>query len=315
MERYSSQLLYKNIGNRGQKKLKKSSVCIVGIGALGTVCAELLARAGIGKIMLIDRDIVEISNLQRQTLFYEEDIGKQKAATAKGKISKINSETYISSHSENLNHKNILSLIGKPDAIIGCTDNLESRFLINDYARKYRIPWIFGAVAADKGFIFNVLPKGPCFSCIYGRRSYLTCDIMGVINSASGVVGSIMAKEAIKILIGKPPEKSLLSVDIWNNEITKIKANKRKSCKTCKRGYVFLEGKEGIKIKKLCGDTFQVTGSASAGLHNELAKQGAKKFRGGISFKGITVFEEGRAIIQAKDEKEARNKHSRYIGN
>jgi molybdopterin-synthase adenylyltransferase len=244
MDRYSRQLLYKNIGKNGQEKLKHSHVFIIGTGALGTVCSELLVRAGIGKTTLIDKDRIELSNLQRQFLFDESDVGKYKAKTSKEKLTKINSNVKIEAYSKILTSENISSIIKKPDIVLGCTDNLISRFLLNDYCKKHNIHFVSGMVAGDKGYIFNILPGKPCFSCIYSKESCFNCNSIGIINSASAIIGSIMAKEAIKILLGKKPEQNLLHVDIWNNTITKIKVKKNKTCKACKGQYIYLDKKK-----------------------------------------------------------------------
>jgi len=178
--RYLRQEIFREIGKKGQSKLRKSTVAIVGLGALGSVSAELLARAGIGKLIVIDRDIVELSNLQRQSLYDESDIGKPKAIAAKEKLSKINSEIKIDIFIDDLNRENIdkiLSLRGKYidekfnkivennkknknniDLILDCTDNLETRFLVNDFSIKNKIPFIYSSAVGSKGYVFNVMP-------------------------------------------------------------------------------------------------------------------------------------------------------------
>jgi molybdopterin-synthase adenylyltransferase len=247
-DRYSRQLLYKNIGNKGQEKIRKASVCIIGVGALGTACGELLTRAGVGKLTLIDRDIIEINNLQRQLLFDERDIGKSKSMVAKNKLSIINSEVEIVAYKDMLSSKNISSLIKKQDVVLGCTDNLISRFLLNDYCKKNNIPFVSGMVAGDRGYVFNVLQDKPCFSCVFGKESCLNCNEIGIINSASTVISGIMAKETIKIILRKTPERSLLYVNIWDNTITKIKVKKKKTCNTCNKKYEYLNTKNNNQI-------------------------------------------------------------------
>jgi adenylyltransferase/sulfurtransferase len=319
MDRYSRQHLYKNIGKSGQKKLSHSSICIIGIGALGTVAADLLARAGIGKLHLVDRDFIEISNLQRQTLFDESDIGKLKADTAKIKLEKTNSEVHISSSNTDLDHTNISDHIGLPDLILGCTDNMESRFLINDYCKKYKIPWIYGGAVSDKGSVYNILPSSPCIRCVFPGQGEETCDTAGILNSAAHIVSGIMANEAIKILVSKAAEDMLIHIDVWKNEFIKIRVQKNKDCPACKGNYQYLTGKIGIKTVKLCGrGVFQIKGKKKnlLELKKKFEKIGkAVSFSGIVHFNGISVFEDGRAIIKAKTIEEAKSLYSRYIGN
>ncbi len=240
MDRYSRQLLYKNIGKMGQLRLLKSSVCVVGIGALGGVCSELLTRAGIGKLTLIDQDKVVLNNLQRQVLFDEKDIGKSKVACAKQKLSKINSEIEINIIREHISSKNIFRLIKKHNIILGCTDNLVSRFLLNDFCLKNKIPFITGMVAGDTGYVFNVISGNPCFSCVFDKESCFNCNNSGILNTNSAIIGSLMVNETLKILMKKEYEKKLIRFDIWKNAFDKIKVKKRKNCPACNKIYSYL---------------------------------------------------------------------------
>jgi molybdopterin-synthase adenylyltransferase len=310
--RYSRQELYKNIG-KGQHRLVKSTVCIVGAGALGSVAGELLARAGLN-LVIIDRDYVELSNLQRQ-LFTEEDIGRAKAEAAKEILGKTNSEIDIRAYVLDLYHDNV-DRIGRPDVILGCTDNMESKFLINDYALKNKIPYVFGSAVADTGYVFDILPESVCLACIFKGAENDTCDTVGILNSASAAIGAIMANEAIKIILGVP-EKSLLRLNIWDNCLEKISVRRKKGCKSCSGKYEYLEGK-GIKSIKLCGrGSYQIKGNHNLDeLEERLSRQGKViRHKGVLHFDNITVFEDGRAIIRAEDEAKARIVYSKYIGN
>jgi len=185
--RYSRQEIF--IGKENQKILENSTVSIVGLGALGSTAADLLARSGIN-LILIDRDLIDITNLQRQSLFTEEDIDKPKALITKEKLQEINSNIKIKPYFQDLTHKNI-NLI-KSDLIIDCTDNLETRFLINEYSKKNNIPFIYGSAIKDKGYIFNILKNNPCLNCILkNSKTTETCETTGVLNTITNLIASI----------------------------------------------------------------------------------------------------------------------------
>ena len=218
--RYIRQEILKEIGRSGQGKLKRSAAAIVGLGALGSASAELLARAGIGRFFLIDRDVVELSNLQRQSLFEENDIGKPKAFAAHKRLKKINSSIKIDFVIDDLNHENISRIFSQrknPDIILDCTDNLETRFLLNDFCIKNKITLIYSAAIRAKGYVFNIMPGvTACLRCFLKESSQLdTCETTGVLNSITHLVSSIQASEALKLLIKKDNfETKLLFFDI-----------------------------------------------------------------------------------------------------
>ncbi len=326
--RYIRQEIFREIGKKGQQKLGKSSAAIVGLGALGSVSAQLLARAGVGKLVLIDRDVVELSNLQRQSLFDETDIGKPKALSAKERLSKINRDIEIDFFIDDLNHENIRKILGKEnsDLILDCTDNMETRFLINDFCIKNKIPFIYSSAVGSKGYVFDVIPKQTaCLRCFLKEANALdTCETTGVLNTITNLISSIQSSEAIKILLNKDYEKNLLFFDAWKNELAKIIISKNKNCICCtKNNFEYLTGKKASKIVKLCGDSvYQVKAkSIDKNQFNEL-KNRLKKigkiadFGYCINFDSkITVFNDGRALIKAKSEKEAKSLYSRFIGN
>jgi len=303
------QALYSKIRRAGQKKLFQSKVVIVGIGALGSVCAELLVRSGVGNIILIDRDYVELDNLHRQILYSENDIGKLKAKVAKKKLRNINSEVNITAISRDLNYENINELIGLPDLILGGTDNMESRFLINDYALKNKLTWISGAAAEEKGMVLNIIAGGPCFQCVFSN-SGLTCD-RGILNSTSTFIASIMISEAIKLLLNNNPERHLLHINLANNEITKIKIKKHKGCMSCKGNYLYLKSKP--ELIKLCGKGVYQIRIRSDSLKKNILKLKHKKFEGVIHTKHITYFDDGRVFIKAENKKTAQQILSRFL--
>ncbi len=245
--RYEKQEIF--LGKEAQKKIQSSKIVIVGLGALGSVVVDQLVRAGIKKIILIDRDIVEESNLQRQTLYDENDIHKMKAAVAKEKLSNVNSEIKIESHCENLGRKN-LNLLDS-DLVIDCTDNFETRFLMNEYCKKKKIPWIYGAVAGSQGCVFSTL-ENACFNCIFENvKPYATCNNFGIISPASNIVASLQVMEAFKIL-GKMYSESnnkLYVVDLWNRKFDSVVVKKNSKCKVCKGVYDLIDGKSKSKVK------------------------------------------------------------------
>ena len=325
--RYIRQEIFREIGKKGQEKLRKSSVAIVGLGALGSNSAELLARAGIGNLILIDRDIAELSNLQRQRLFDEDDIGKPKALAAKERLNKINSDVKINIFIDDLNFENINKLLeNKTGLILDCIDNLETRFLINDFSIKNKIPFVYSSAVGSKGYVFDVVPsKTPCLRCFLKEAAQLdTCETTGVLNTITSLISTIQVNEAIKILLNKDYEKKLLFFDVWKNELLKINIKRNKDCICCgKRNFEYLSGKKAAKVAKLCGNNiYQIKAkSVDKNQYNEIKnklKNIGKIIDFGycISFDNkITIFQNGRALIKAKDEKEAKSLYSRLVGN
>jgi len=215
------------------KGVSNRRIAIVGVGATGTASAEILAKAGIGSITLIDRDFVELKNLQRQLLFTKKDVGMPKAIAAKKRLSKINSK--IRAVVADLDYKNTDLLAS--DLVLDCTDNFETRFLINDYCKKHKIPWIYAAVIRDTGTVYNVMPGKACFRCIFNNHSSLeTCDTVGVLNSTIRATSSMQAAEAIKILLKKDYEKDM--VRLKPGQLLKLKVSKNDNCSCCNGNYI-----------------------------------------------------------------------------
>lgn len=234
-EKYSRQTIMKEIGFEGQEKLKKSKVAIVGLGALGTNAAELLVRAGVGNLKLIDPDSIENSNLQRQTLFEEKDIGKNKAETAKAKLEKINSLVRITARKITLN-KNNLSELKNADLVLDCTDNLETRFLINAFCRKEKLPWIHASCVKTSGYVMPILPKGPCLECFLRQADLDSACTIGILNTLPAMIGALQATLAIRSLVGEKVEPELIYFDAWKMELKRLKVRKNKRCKVCGKG-------------------------------------------------------------------------------
>ena len=298
------------------QKLQKSTVAVVGIGATGTATARLLLETGIGSIKLIDRDFVDTNNLQHQTLFTGKDVGMPKAVAAKAHLSKI-SNAKITYEVSDLDYKNT-DLLAHADIVLDCTDNFETRFLINDYCKKQRIPWIYAAVIRNIGTVFSVMPKNACFRCIFNNHASLeTCDTAGVSNATVSATASLQAAEAIKILLGQPREKNMLRIS--NHGLLKLKVNKNENCVCCKGTYEYLSGKKGSKIIKLCGtNSYQVKGKP-VNLKLLLRKLknsnvSIKNFKYCLNSDNITIFKDGRALVKADSAVKAKSIYSRLLG-
>jgi molybdopterin-synthase adenylyltransferase len=286
-DRYSRQILFRGIGAEGQARLARSRVAIVGCGATGSALAALLARAGVGTLRIIDRDYVEPSNLQRQSLFDEKDASESlpKAIAASRKIAAFNSQIVVEPNVDDVVPANIEALLDGMEIILDGTDNFETRYLINDFAVKNSLPWIYSAAVGSYAATMNVLPgETACLACIFPdspRGIVETCETSGILNSAVNLVASIAATETLKLLVGDvtdgtnaldgangsdgstgtkaphPPNtlrKTLLSFDLWTNQHAEITAaNPRPGCRACgDRDFIHLAG-EGRPHITLCG--------------------------------------------------------------
>lgn len=334
--RYSRQEILQNIGEEGQKKLSKSHVLIVGCGALGTVAANNLARAGIGKISILDRDFVELNNLQRQMLFDENDVGKPKAIAATEKLKLINSSIKIEPIVKDLNHTNVEEIIKKVDLVLDGTDNILTRMLINDVCVREGIPWIYTGAIGTSGMTMNILPGAACIRCLYPGvpkpGSLPTCDTMGVLNTITVIMGSMASTETIRILLGevKPEnehDSSLIVYDAWNHSFDEILVRKNEKCLCCSlEKYDYMNAEEREVITTLCGrNAVQITPANSKeielrGLASKLEHLGSVKCADFIlllktSNYEISIFRDGRAIIKGTNsENVAKSIYARYIG-
>jgi molybdopterin-synthase adenylyltransferase len=232
--RYKKQILLKEIGEKGQKKLNKSIIAVIGLGGLGSNSANLLARAGVN-LILIDRDKLEFENLQRQNIYTEKDVGNEKAKIFGEYLKKVNSEIKIEYHVIDINEKNI-DIIKKANLVLDCTDNLETRFFINEYCTKNKIPWIYAAVLGTEGMIIS-FNGGYCFNCIFKKptEKIKTTNDLGLINTIPYLIASLQVTEAIKILLTGQNTKEIIRVNIWNNNIDRIKIKRDKNCKICNK--------------------------------------------------------------------------------
>ncbi|MDP3734063.1 MAG: HesA/MoeB/ThiF family protein [Nanoarchaeota archaeon] len=316
-EMYSRQILLPEIGVEGQLQLHQKKVAIVGIGAVGSVTAELLTRAGVENVIIIDRDCIEESNLQRQTLFTEGDIGKSKVNIAQEKLQKINSHSKIRAEAINLSAKNI-DLLQGIDLVLDCTDNVETRFLLNDFCRKEKIPWIYAAAIRTSGYVMPILPSGPCLSCFLTPASLETCDRVGVLNTITTSIAALQVTIAFKIILGKEVEPILTYYNIWDTMSKSITVKKKQNCQTCQGNYIYLhESGWKFPIRFCSSGIFQIQGQSQdlKNIKEQWQKIGAVVDDGEtLRFRNLTLFKDGRALIKADSEKEAIVAYSKYIG-
>jgi molybdopterin/thiamine biosynthesis adenylyltransferase len=333
-DRYSRQVLFRGIGAEGQRRLTASRIAIVGCGATGSAFASLLARAGVGTIRIIDRDYVEPSNLQRQSLFDEADAAESlpKAIAAARKILAFNSQIVIEPHVADLTPANVGVLLENIRLILDGTDNFETRYLVNDFAVKNSIPWIYTAAVGSYGVTLNVLPgETACLACIFAdppQGTFETCETAGILNSAVNLAASIAATEAVKLLVGADDQlrRTLLSFDVWRNERAEVAADKpRAGCRTCgEHEFPHLAG-EGRPHITLCGrNSVQIHERHRpvdlAQLSEQLQPLGTVRHNDFVlkfwqEPYELTLFPDGRAIIKGTTDKtRARSLYARYVG-
>ncbi len=331
-DRYARQTILPEIGPEGQARLAKATVTVVGLGALGTVSAGLLARAGVGRLTLVDRDVVERNNLQRQVLFDERDIDLPKAEAAASKLLAANSDIRVEPLAKDVNASNVESILEGADLVVDGTDNMEARFLVNEVAIKRGLPWVYGGAIATHGMALGIVPRvTACFRCFLPQMpapgSLPTCDTAGILNTVSSVVGSIQAAEALKLLLGRPPSGELLVFDGWTNELQRLRIARRKDCPACVRGETErLGARRGQVIAALCGsktisiDPVHEGEIDLAGVETRLQRLGPVKALGtALMFEAdgarFTLFSDGRALIRGTDDPErARSLYAKYVG-
>jgi adenylyltransferase/sulfurtransferase len=333
-ERYSRQILFPGIGAEGQRRLAQARVTLVGCGATGSAMASLLARSGVGTLHIIDRDYVEPSNLQRQSLFDESDAAESlpKAIAAARRIAAFNSQIAVQSEVADLTPDNIEQLLAGADVILDGTDNFETRYLINDYAVNRGVPWIYAAAVGSYGVTMNVLPgETACLACVFPespRGTFETCDTAGILNTTVNVVAGVAANEAIKLLVGARDKlrRVLFSFDLWQNDRSVIStAQPRPDCRACgQRDFIHLSG-EGRPHITLCGrNSVQIHERQRPVNFTELADR--LKPHGTVRHNEfvlkfwrdsyeLTLFPDGRAIIKGTtDTAIARSLYARFVG-
>jgi len=337
--RYSRQILFAPIGEEGQQKLLNARVAIVGMGALGTVLANHMVRAGVGYVRVIDRDFVEASNLQRQMLYHEHHAaeGLPKAIAAAETLRKINSGVTIDPVVADLTWANAEELLADVDLVLDGTDNFQVRFLVNDVCVKHNIPWVYGGGVSANGMTFPILPEvTPCLRCLFdtapGPGSTQTCDTAGVIGPIIHIVASYQAVEAFKILVGAEDKvrRSMLNLNIWeySTSAIDIRGAKRPNCVCCsERTFEYLEPRSGTDAVSMCGrNTIQITPSEpwEVDLPALAARLGASgqvesnKFL--VRFYAtdeirLVIFGDGRVLVQGTEDLSiARSLYAKYIG-
>jgi molybdopterin-synthase adenylyltransferase len=339
IERYSRQILFQPIGKEGQKKIIKSRVALVGIGALGTVIANHLVRSGVGYIRIIDRDFVELSNLQRQTLFNEEDakLNLPKVIAAEKRLKEINSTVSVDPIIADVNLDNAEDLLTGVDCIVDGTDNFMTRFLINDISVKHGIPWVYGGAVSSRGMfaVFKPGGKTPCYRCLFphvpsGRGE--TCDTVGVLSPLTDIIGSFQAMEVLKILVGAETNPNLEQFDIWDNSYLQMDITDGKSpkCPTCvHHQFDFLNRSSDHQFSytSLCGrDTVQIQSRNKQQIDLKILAEYLGK-SGKVSVNefllrfspdqqiSLVVFKDGRVLIHGtNDLTTAKSIYAKYMG-
>ncbi len=340
LDRYVRQMRYPPIGEPGQRRLLNSRALVCGCGALGSVLANTLARAGVGHLRIVDRDFLELNNLQRQVLYDEQDVaaGIPKAVAAQAKLQKINSQIHIEALVTDVDHTNIGSLLDGVDVILDGTDNFETRYLLNDAAVHFGIPWVYGGCLGANGQTMTIIPGDtPCFRCVYPEAplpgTTETCDSAGILGPIINIIASLQACEAIKLLAGKREAISrvLQVFELWDNRIRQVKLDALREgnpCPACVQHELpWLAGERGSHSAILCGRNAvqlsqpervrlslealesQLQGIGQVSRNAYLLRLVVDKYR-------ITVFPDGRAIVMGtEDIAEAKTVYARYIGN
>jgi len=337
LARYIRQTIFPGIGEAGQKKLLAARVVIIGCGATGTVIANHLARAGVGHLTIVDRDFIELNNLQRQLLFDEQDLAENlpKAIAAERKLRAINSDIEVRGIVSDVNPENIESLIDGATLVMDGTDNFETRYIINDACLKHNIPWIYTGAVSTYGMSQTIIPgKTACLRCLVEEvpppGSSATCDTAGVVGPVVSAVASVSATEAIKFMVGQGDlNKGIIHVDLWYNSFEQFGSNgPRAGCPACQQhNYEFLNQEKGGQMVSLCGrDAVQIRQSGGNRISldelanrlksvSDITAQNDYLLRFAVDSYEITLFADSRAIIKGtQDESVARGLYAKYVG-
>jgi adenylyltransferase/sulfurtransferase len=337
VSRYHRQILLPQIGADGQQRLSRATVLLIGCGALGTVIAEQLVRGGVGTLRLCDRDVVEMSNLQRQVLFDESDAdaGAPKAIAATQRLARINSTVRVEPHVVDVHSGNIEQLIAGSEVILDGTDNAEIRYLVNDAAVKHAVPWVYGGAIGTSGRVMAIVPtRTPCLRCLFpdppAAGELETCDTAGVLAATANVVASFQVVAAMKILLGHPIAQEIMTIDLWAGRAQTISTEgaRRADCPACGRGAFEFLDRAASGTTSLCGrDAIQILPAARTVM--DLQRVASRLSSAGIvqstphllrctlseSGVALTVFPDGRAIVKGtSDPAVARSIYARFIG-
>ena len=335
--RYSRQERFSGIGPDGQRRLRAASVTVVGAGALGSVLAETMARAGVGRLAVVDRDYVEASNLQRQSLYTEDDAerGLPKAVAAETRLRAINSEVEVRGIVADFAADNASDLLAGTDLVLDGTDNFEARFLMNDVTLRAGVPWVYGACVAAHGMALLVRPRvTPCLRCVLDAKpavgSGATCDTAGVVAPIVHVVAGIQAGEALKVLAGRTEAllSGLVTVDLWSGDFDVMDLRGREpwcpACTEARYDYAdataspaaVLCGRDAVQLRPRAGERVDLSSLAGRlrGAGEVTANEHLVRFRAAGA--ELVVFGDGRAIVKGvRDAAEARGLYARYVGN
>ncbi|MCW1941452.1 thiazole biosynthesis adenylyltransferase ThiF [Bacillus anthracis] len=336
--RYSRQELFSPIGEEGQQKIREKHVLIIGAGALGSANAEMFVRAGVGTVTIVDRDYVDWSNLQRQQLYAESDVKNNlpKAVAAKKRLEEINSEVRVKALVQDVTAEELEELVTNVNVMIDATDNFETRFIVNDIAQKYSIPWIYGACVGSYGLSYTILPsKTPCLSCLLQTIPLggATCDTAGIISPAVSLVVSHQVTEALKLLVEdyESLRDGLVSFDVWKNEYSCMNVQKlrKHNCPSCGENalYPYLNKENTSKTAVLCGrNTVQIRPPYKEEMDFERYKEllndrvndlnvNPYLLSFSVEEKRLVAFKDGRVLVHGtKDISEAKTVYHRYFG-
>ncbi|MDI7250634.1 MAG: ThiF family adenylyltransferase [Bacillota bacterium] len=335
--RYLRQMLFPEVGPAGQERLARSTAVVLGLGALGTGVADLLARAGVGRLRLVDRDYVDETNLARQTLYDEDDCRQSlpKAIAAAERLRQVNSGVQYEPWVVDVNARNAEQVIREAGVVVDGTDNLETRYLLNEACVGRGIPWVYGACVGSVGMTFTVLPgDGPCFRCYLPQApapgELPTCDTAGILGPAAALVAALEAAQALRVFLGKVDDSytALKYVDVWTGELLSLPLARDPDCACCvRRQFPYLEGRVGSSATVMCGrDMAQVMPAAPVSLRlEEVARRlslagevTANQFLVRAKLAGeveLIVFPDGRALVKGTTQPEvARSLYSRYLG-
>jgi len=333
-DRYSRQVIFSGIGHEGQRRLSGGFAVVVGCGALGTVIASALVRAGVGRVRVIDRDFIEYHNLQRQLLFTESDIQEDlpKATAAERHLREANSEVEIEGVVTDFNRTNAEKLVEGADVVVDGLDNFETRFLVNDVCRKMGVPWVYGGAIGSSGMTATFAAgEPPCLRCLMSSPSGgegLTCDTAGVVNAAAWTIASLEAAEALRLLLGLPASKELLLMDLWDRTFHSVPLSGliADDCPACNGIYEFLQGRPRTRVTSLCGqNAVQIWSADAVGTPLERIKDrlsalgpvegNEQMVRFAVGEQELVIFFDGRTIVRGtRDEKLAKALYSKYVG-
>jgi adenylyltransferase/sulfurtransferase len=331
-DRYRRQLVLMEIGEKGQRALSRSRAVVVGAGALGSVVADLLARAGVGHLRLVDRDVVELVNLQRQTLYAEADLDRPKAEAAAARLAAVNSDIEVEGVTKDVHPLTVREVLKGADIVVDGTDNLETRYLLNEATIDAGIAFVYGGALATYGMVFAIRsPETACFRCLNPKApspgSLPTCETAGILNSVSSQVGAIEAGEVLRLLVGEKPSGDLIVIDGWRPEIQRVRVARRQDCPVCVKGereasrakrpqiLASLCGSETISLDPLSRQPVDLDA-----LSRRLGKIGSVRRMGSVlvaDLEGhhLTVFSDGRVLIRGVSEKsKARAVYAKYVG-